>query len=254
MRSATIRYSSDEEYDEHFLELFGRAVARRDGPGAPIIAELSGGMDSTSIVCMSDRNRRKFDPTGELLDTISYYDDSEPGWNEKPYFSIVEKQRGKTGIHIDTSSMVPSFAPHSHSQGQYFLPGPDSSTPERENKIRSSTQDRGCRSILSGIGGDEVLGGVPSPQTELTAYLVAGDLWLLLRRATKWCLTDRSPLAVMLYEAAKHALSLYRQPAIEKKSLPPWMRPALEKVCAARVRSDVTGGRRLDLSPVSISN
>jgi asparagine synthase (glutamine-hydrolysing) len=254
MRSATIRYSSDEEYDEHFLELFGRAVARRDGAGAPIIAELSGGVDSSSIVCMSDRNRRKFDPKGELLDTISYYDDSEPGWDEKPYFSIVEKQRGKTGIHIDTSSMVPSFAPHSPSQGQYFLPGPDSATPEQESKIQSLMEDRGCRSILSGIGGDEVLGGVPSPQTNLTGYMAAGAMLLLLTRATEWCLTDRSPLALMLWETAGLTLSLYRQPAIAKKSFPSWIRPAFQGACARRVRGDVTGGSRFGLSPVSISN
>src|ERR1700722_5809147 len=53
--TTTIRYKSDTEYDEHFLQLFGQAVARRTGPGAPILAQLSGGMDSSSIVCMADK-------------------------------------------------------------------------------------------------------------------------------------------------------------------------------------------------------
>ena len=50
----TIRYSSDKDYEEHFFELFKQSVERRTGRGAPILAQLSGGMDSTSIVCMSD--------------------------------------------------------------------------------------------------------------------------------------------------------------------------------------------------------
>ena len=75
--SSTIRYKSDSEYGSHFLALFQQSVERRTGPGAPILAQLSGGMDSTSIVCMSDHIRRSHDPKAKILDTISFYDDSE---------------------------------------------------------------------------------------------------------------------------------------------------------------------------------
>ena len=33
-----------------------------------------------------------------MLDTISYYDDSEPNWNERPFFRKVEEQRSRTGL------------------------------------------------------------------------------------------------------------------------------------------------------------
>jgi asparagine synthase (glutamine-hydrolysing) len=254
MRTATTRYNSDNEYDEQFLALFGQSVARRDGPGAAIITELSGGMDSTSIVCMSDHNRRSRDSSAELLDTISYYDDSEPGWNEKPYFSIVEAKRGKTGIHIDTSFMDQSFEPPDPFHGLYFLPGPDSSAIERERKIQSSMKSGGYRSILSGIGGDEVLGGVPSPQPELATYLVAGDFPLLLRRSIEWCLTDRSPLFQKLFETVSHLPDFYRQPTVDKKSLPPWTPRAQQRACAKHARIGVVSGRRLGLNPNTISN
>src|SRR5260370_13213699 len=52
-----IVYKSDGDYESHFLSLLEQAVARRDGPGAPRLAQLSGGMDSTSIVCLSDKLR-----------------------------------------------------------------------------------------------------------------------------------------------------------------------------------------------------
>ncbi|MGF7183881.1 hypothetical protein HDF11_005414 [Tunturiibacter psychrotolerans] len=45
----------------------------------------------------------------ELLDTLSYYDNSEPHWDEKTYFSITEMHRGKTGTHIDSSAFRWTF-------------------------------------------------------------------------------------------------------------------------------------------------
>jgi len=45
-----IHYKTDAEYEEHLFSLFRQSVERRTGPGAPILAQLSGGMDSSSIV------------------------------------------------------------------------------------------------------------------------------------------------------------------------------------------------------------
>ena len=102
-------YSSDGDYESHFLALFEQSLERRTGPGAPILAQLSGGMDSTAIVCLSDRLRRSTDPHCKILDTISFFDDSEASLNETPYFSLVEDRRGKVGIHLDTAFSQRTF-------------------------------------------------------------------------------------------------------------------------------------------------
>jgi len=90
-----IRYRTDKQYEEHFLSAFRESVRRRLDSPAPILAELSGGMDSSSIVCMCD----------ELLDgrvdTVTYFDSAEPGWDEVPFASTVEVKRKKNGHHID---------------------------------------------------------------------------------------------------------------------------------------------------------
>ena len=49
-----IRYRTDAEYEEHFRTVFAKAVQRRLRSDTPVLAELSGGMDSSSIVCMAD--------------------------------------------------------------------------------------------------------------------------------------------------------------------------------------------------------
>src|SRR6266699_275968 len=98
-----IRYRTDGEYEEHFRAVFAEAVRRRLRSDSPILAELSGGMDSSSIVCMADTISARGTAETPRLDTISYYDDSEPNWNERPYFAKVEEKRGRTGWHVDVS-------------------------------------------------------------------------------------------------------------------------------------------------------
>jgi len=102
-----IVYSTDAQYEEHFRFVFGQAVRRRLRSERPVLAELSGGMDSSSIVCMADTMLTHGTGEAPRLDTLSYYDDSEPNWNERPYFTKVEEKRGRTGCHIDISKQDP---------------------------------------------------------------------------------------------------------------------------------------------------
>lgn len=115
----SIRYQANTEYDDQFLSLFGQAVSRRTGPGEPIVAELSGGMDSTSIVCISDSLRRSANPDAEILDTVSYFDDSEASLDERRYFSVTEARRGKVGTHLDVAFSHRTFEPPFSEIGTY---------------------------------------------------------------------------------------------------------------------------------------
>jgi asparagine synthase (glutamine-hydrolysing) len=230
------RYQSDQDYEDHFFELFRQAVERRTGPGSPILAQLSGGMDSSSIVCMSDHIRRSQNQSTEFLDTISFYDDTEPNWNEKPYFLEVEAKRGKTGTHVRVSSIDQTFEAPGPTTAMQSLPGLDRSRLERERAIYAATSGKGYRSILSGIGGDEVLGGVPTPMPELADYLARGEFRQLLERTTRWCVVDRSPLLHMLFATAKYRCTLYRTPHFEEKSIPPWIEDPLRHACRSMAR------------------
>lgn len=224
-----IRYQSDTEYEEHFLKLFAQAVERRTGPGAPILAQLSGGMDSTAIVCMSDQIHRRNDPNSKILDTVSFYDDSEASLNERPYFSITEAKRGKVGTHLDMAFSQRTFEPCDGIDGIYLLPGADSFSIEQERRFRDAVWRRGYRSVLSGIGGDEVLGGIPDPLPELAGYLVSGNVRRLVRQSVAWSLVDRSPLLATLGRTAGYAACLYLNPKPKDRDVPPWILSSLRK-------------------------
>jgi asparagine synthase (glutamine-hydrolysing) len=225
----TIGLNTDKEYEARFLTLFQQSVERRTSPGAPILAQLSGGMDSTAIVCMSDQIRRTNDPSSEVLDTVSFYDDSEASLNERPYFSITEAKRGKVGTHLDMAFSQRTFEPYDGTDGIYLIPGADSFSIAQERRFHDAVWRKGYRSVLSGIGGDEVLGGIPDPLPELADYLVSGKVRRLLRQSVAWSLVDRSPLLATFWHTASYAACLYLGPNPKDGDVPPWILPSLRK-------------------------
>jgi asparagine synthase (glutamine-hydrolysing) len=220
----TIHYKRDAEYEEHFFSLFRQSVERRTGPGTPILAQLSGGMDSSSIVCMSDYIRSEGRQSrSDLLDTISFYDEREPELDEIPFVRAVERQRGREGIHMESSHAERTFLAVDSSQAWYLLPGADSSSPGREQRLRKAIGSDKYRVMLSGTGGDEVMGGVPTPLPELGDYLVSGAVERLLPKSVAWCLPKRQPLILMLRDVVEYLIRVYRVSADDVASRPAWV-------------------------------
>jgi len=189
-----VRYTTDAEYEEHFRFAFSESVRRRLRSDRSVLAELSGGMDSSSIVCMADRlTSEGTEHNG--VDTISYYNESEPDWNELPYFSRVEEKRGRTGCHLNiTSAEFPTLT----SDANYFaaLPASALRSIETNGELARYMRSHGYRVLLSGIGGDEVTGGVPTPIPELADLLASGSGTLLIRQLRIWALQKRTPWAI----------------------------------------------------------
>jgi asparagine synthase (glutamine-hydrolysing) len=198
--SRKIRYRTDAEYEEHFRVAFAGAVRRRLRSDSPILAELSGGMDSSSIVCMADTIIARGSAETPRLDTVSFYDDSEPNWNERPYFARIEEKRGRVGCHIDASSLQQmGFEPGSNDRFA-VTPGSGGSSPE---PLVACMTSQGNRVVLSGIGGDEVTGGVPTPMPELEDLLARGQFRTLAHQLKVWALNKRIPWFHLLLDAAR---------------------------------------------------
>ena len=227
MDKEEVLYRSEAQYEEHFFALFKQAVARRTGAGAPILSHLSGGMDSTSIVCMSDYIRAGAGAAAEeLLDTVSFYDDSEPSWDERPYFEAVERRRGKRGIHLPLPLISEDLEP---APVRYLWPGADKATYKNERQLIDESGPKGYRVILAGFGGDEFLGGVPNALPELADRLWRGDLTGYVSNAVRWCLVDRSPLLHMTGRVVRFLAEQYLPSRISLGSLPPWSTTRLRR-------------------------
>ncbi len=252
--NTSIRYRADVDYDEHFLSLFRQAVARRTGPGEPILAELSGGVDSTSIVCISDSIRRTANPDAEILDTISFFDDSEASIDERPYFSVTEARRGKVGTHVDVAFSQRTFDSPRSEFGNYQIPGCDGFSVKLEQSLFHSVWEKGYRSILSGIGGDEVLGGIPNGLPELADYLVSGKLMELLRQSVAWSLPDRSSLIETVSNTAHYAAALYTRHNPKSRPSPSWISKELRDIYTNNLQTTDMVPRRFGTAPHRLEN
>lgn len=249
-----ISYRTDAEYDEHFLHLFGQAVRRRVGPGAPILAELSGGMDSTSIVCMADYIRGAQPGMGARFDTVSYYDDTEPDWDDRPYFEAVERHRGKQGFHVDVSSRGLNCEPLVLLGRRYpYLCG-DSSYLDLATQFEKAIGPGDYRAILSGIGGDELLGGVPTAVPELADYFRQGRLARLLARSFVWALAGRGGVLRMLWSTIKSTIDLYWESNTDESTIPPWLSSELRRLCRQPYTRVINKRELLCSSPSAIAN
>ena len=231
------RRRSFEDYKAEFLHLFGQSVARRTVPGAPVLAQLSGGMDSTSIVCVADHLRKLSDMKDEPLDTLSYFDDSEPSWNERPYFTLVETKRGRRGFHIDASLYRTSLEMPYANEAKYLYPGIDQSTIRFELALSSIACTGGYRSMLSGIGGDEFTGGNTNSAAEVADLFATGKVFTGARTAVAWCLARRSSLAELLTESASFLQSRFKADHLDTTvNSIPWLTDISHQLCQTAIR------------------
>jgi asparagine synthase (glutamine-hydrolysing) len=249
---AEVTCKSDKDYEDSFLALLKQSVRRRANATESVLAELSGGIDSTAIVCVSDSLRRSEQAGAALVDTVSYCDDAEQSLDDKRYFLIAETERGKVGTHLDMAISQRTFLPHSSAKGRYLVPGADSLSMTREEQFLQAVWSRGYRSLLSGIGGDELLGGVPDPKPELTDYLASGNMCRFLRQCFAWSLLDRSPLVETLACSVAHAANLYRT-SLSSQTVPSWLTPTLTGYAQEKAHGDALR-QRWRYTPRQLSN
>lgn len=236
-----IRYKSDAEYEEHFRHIFRRSVRRRLRSDSPILAELSGGLDSSSVVCMADDIFTREGAEAPRLDTLSYYDRTEPNGDDWTYFQKIEEWRGRVGTHIDVSKMGSSPASLEYSD---FAPLPGYLGVGRniEEERAAIVRLGGYRVVLSGLGGDEFLGGVPNPSAQLADLIVQFKLGRLTKQLIAWSLAKRRPWPHLLWEAFLHLIPpFFGQYLLEQAKVEPWIERDFARRTGLAVRQlDVT--------------
>ena len=158
-----IRYKTNAEYEEHFRTVLAKAVQCRLRSDRPVLAELSGGMDSSSIVGMADLVIARGQAECPRLDTISWFDDSydhiEPDSNELHWISKVEQKRGHIGFHVNLRESRAKEATSQRSFTSEFendrfaaKPIPNRDLPDHFNQYAAYIRSQEYRVVLSGLG------------------------------------------------------------------------------------------------------
>jgi len=198
---------TDADYEECFRMHLFTAVKRRLRSRGPVVAELSGGLDSSAIVCAADLVAGR---GGRPVETVSFFDPEEPHWNERPYFLAVEEQRQRPGFHLNVNPggrLLPE-----HHPGFPVTPAHGAVPSPADRRLAEFFAEGGFRVLLSGIGGDEFTGGVPTGIPELADCVRSGEMARFLRRGFQWSMAAREPLLHLLARTLAAFLPAGRNP------------------------------------------
>jgi asparagine synthase (glutamine-hydrolysing) len=194
---STTHYKTDADYEEHFRHLFRQSVRCRLRTDSPVLADLSGGLDSSAIVCMADDILLKKEAEIDSFDTFSFCDRDEPDEDDFRYFTKVEERRGRIGHHAELRGLGNSFS----LEPAHFVAVPGFGARKEVVQAKGDVLAKGAyRVILSGLGGDQLLGQTMNPRVQIADALVRFRLrefaWLLM----EWSVLIRIPWIRLLYQ------------------------------------------------------
>lgn len=215
-----IKYSRDEEYEEHFRMLFCDAIRHRIDCHRSVVAGLSGGLDSSSIVCVADTLRARGE-TSATLTTLSYV--SETSWqvDEREFIREVEAQRGTVGIHIRYED-IGLLEPPGECTFLSF-PSPAICYGSLAPRIRDVMQSARADIHLNGTGGDQVLLSEVVSPLHFADMLRVGDWRNLTQQFPAWSRATRRPVPELLWTTGLRPL-LNSSRATYDWSVAPWVR------------------------------
>jgi asparagine synthase (glutamine-hydrolysing) len=161
----------EAEWVDRFREVFTTAVRDRLVGDDPIAAELSGGVDSSSVVAVAAAELAAAGRPAPALFSITF-----PGTpaDERPYSRAVAERVGTVAHELEHHPLGPAH--YDAEQARTLLPaGPPNLAMHRAHLLL--TAQLGSTAVLTGQGGDEWLTG--------SAYALADDLRRLRLRGLR---------------------------------------------------------------------
>jgi asparagine synthase (glutamine-hydrolysing) len=188
------RYPDEKQYEERLLELFREAVQVRLAAGAPTCAELSGGLDSSSVVCMADRLRRETPGGAPPLITFSCTHENSP---DERFFREVERACDVSPCHLDLRDYSFAAADLMGTIPALWEP--------RYRGLARRLDALGAGALLTGQFGDFVMGNVHDDIGQVTEPLARGQFGIAVRTAYAWARAMQAPIYPILWRGAREA-------------------------------------------------
>lgn len=195
-RRPKIRLPDDRAYEQRFAQLFVEAVRCRLDERRPVMAELSGGLDSSSIACVASALIRQQQVEATDLLTVSWVYPRSRTADERRYVGYVHEHIGRAGIYLDDDD---GLAFDGLDQPDYEYPTAFECVRVREQHRGELMASRGVRVLLSGFGGDNVTFSEFEATLPLADLLWSGRLTAFLRLLGTWHRVDRTPYPALAW-------------------------------------------------------
>ena len=153
------RYRSDEEYAEHFRELFTKVVRSMARSTAPLGLQVSGGVDSSSIASVLNHREKSNGAASAPVILYSYVSKQFPAADEREYLNALIDHCSPWGARLLDFDKMWSLKDYELDH-DYLPEEPEIWLLRRcvVDMLREASSD-GCRVMLTGLGGDQVLLG-----------------------------------------------------------------------------------------------
>jgi asparagine synthase (glutamine-hydrolysing) len=210
---------SGSESPTEFAELFEDAVRLHMRSDVPVGVHLSGGLDSTSIICAAARTRRA-EGNMQALRAFSYIAEE---YDESSYIRDTIEQTGASLTVLGNDpqrfwSMLKEVMWH---QDEPF----HSINLLVSYELMRLTASSGIKVILNGQGADETLAGYPSYFRDYWSSLLRrGSVGMAAREIDAYCNAHGGSTTARLVRQLRHFLqgSLSRLPAYRRLSTQRW--------------------------------
>jgi len=186
----SLRYQDERQYEERMLELFREAVQVRMNTSMSVCAELSGGLDSSSVVCMADRLRREAVTEVPGLITFSYTHEQNP---DEKYFREVERVCQLSGCHLQLRDFPAVSADQAGAAPAWWVP--------RFQRLAGRMAAAKAGVLLTGQLGDFVMGNTPDGSGQVTEWLAKGCFTEAAREAYAWGRSMQVPVYPILWRS-----------------------------------------------------
>jgi len=175
-----LRYRNDGQYAEHFLEVFGRAVSDRLRCSGTVGVYLSGGLDSSTILGMSEVLARR--GSSKNTEAFSLVFPNYSDCDESVYIKCVEE---RWQLHSHKTAIANYVQSDLREEARYSLELPVQPNLAMDAPMMQAAADRGVKAMLSGIGGDALFFGSRYLYRDLLRALQLSSLCSVFRRNLK---------------------------------------------------------------------
>ncbi len=219
-----LHYKTDAEYLDHFLAVFREAVERSLETGGRAWAELSGGLDSSSIVCVAHEVLQEHPGRAGDFATVTFVWDETPQSDEREWSQTVVRKYDLVNHQIRSDDLffddVTEAALH-RSEPHFGIFAHPMYRAEVDLLRRS-----GVEVLLCGSRAESVVLADQTPPVHLVDLFRRLRLFDFSRELLRWQRGTHRPLANLFFSFVLEPLlrpHSYRRSSEDERRLDPWV-------------------------------
>jgi asparagine synthase (glutamine-hydrolysing) len=238
LNPGTIRFRDRRQYEEQLRALWSDAIGARLRAGGTVWAELSGGFDSSAVVCMADALIKARRVHVQALQPISHVTLESPEGDERRFIAEVEARTGVPSAIVGVEAHQHLSDPELNWVTPFAVTGVVLAAARR-------IRERGGRIVLSGRAGDVVMGCEPDNSVAVLDDFSGGRVLRGLCNLRRWSRASRKPFLELAWELRGRATRPGLGRALERRAAQ--QRAGGAALLASRMQAFAIGSRSLQV-------